>query len=596
MVRALKSKMNDITLRKKLVISFIVVVFIPLLIVGLFLTYELRKMALANVVEQASSDMDRIQTRISETLLPAVYISNHALVDEGLKNIVNREYKTTYEVVEAYKSYTVFEHNIRFYNEISNIRLYTNNDTMLNNWRFIPLDKELLQQDWFQRSVEAKGMMFWEYTESHIGRPNSTLSVTRYLKFQDDLFGVLVIDISTEYLNWILSQEMLPTMIVDSENNIVASNQFELIGGNLNESTTSEMLLRGETGIFQDSVFDEYSQIMVQPIPLDYSLNHLRIVSVLPNTDIVADANRLSKLGFIVTMISIIIAFILIYIFSHLISKRMLTLSNHIKKVAKGDLSTDYQIAGNDEIGKLSTQFNKMTVSIHQLLKEVEQKNEEKRVLEKRQGEIKFKMLASQINPHFLFNTLETIRMKAHMRGNKEISQIVKLLGKLLRTSIEIDSKFVTIRQEMDMVKAYLDIQSFRFEERLEYEMNIEEQIQDVLIPPLIIQPLVENAVIHGLESHAVGGKVTIEAIEIEDAIKINVIDNGVGITDEKRQQIIQSFTSHNEQQRIGLRNVHERIIFGFQQSKGLSIESQPNKGTCISFIIPKKFEGDLDV
>ncbi|MCK0470619.1 sensor histidine kinase [Halalkalibacter sp. APA_J-10(15)] len=594
MLKKIIQKINNITLRRKLILSFIIVVFVPLLIVGVFLTYELRQISLNNVVEQSTSDINRIQTRISEALLPIVYLSNQSLADEGLKDLVNHEYETVFEVVDAYKNYPVFEHNIRFYNEISNIRLYTNNETMLNNWRFIPIDPEIVRRTWFQQTVEAKGMMRWEFTDHLNGRFDTNLSLTRYLNFQDDLYGVLVIDVNTDYLNWILSQEVLPTMIVNSDNQIVSSNKLDLIGRNLNEDTFSNKLIKGEIGIFEDTVFGESSQIMVEPIQFEYSTNQLRIVSVLPNSEIIADANRLSRLGFIIMFISAIIALILIYVFSHFITRRMLTLSKQITNVAEGNLSTEFKIVGNDEIGQLSSQFNKMTLSIQQLLKEVEAKNEEKRVLEKRQGEIKFKMLASQINPHFLFNTLETIRMKAHMRGEKDISLIVKLLGKLLRTSLEISSSFVSLKQEMDMVKSYLDIQSFRFQERLEYELVIDEMINNIQIPPLIIQPLVENAVIHGLENHAVGGKVIVEAKNQGEWIQINVIDNGVGFTAERRQRIIESLTSTDEEHRIGLRNVHERIILSFQQSEGLVIESERDKGTCVSFRIPRQSEGDL--
>ncbi len=594
MLKKIIHKINNITLQRKLILSFIIVVFVPLLIVGVFLTHELRQISLNNVKEQSTSDMNRIQTRISEALLPAVYLSNQSLADEGLKDLVNREYETVFAVVDAYKNYPVFEHNIRFYNEISNIRLYTNNETMLNNWRFIPVDTEIVRHTWFQQTVEAKGMMRWEYTDHLNGRFDTNLSLTRYLNFQDDLYGVLVIDVNTDYLNWILSQEVLPTMIVNSDNQIVSSNKLDLIGRNLNEDTFSNKLIKGEIGIFEDTVFGESSQIMVEPIQFEYSTNQLRIVSVLPNSEIIADANRLSRLGFIIMFISSIIALILIYVFSHFITRRMLTLSKQITNVTEGNLSTEFKIAGKDEIGQLSSQFNKMTLSIQQLLKEVEAKNEEKRVLEKRQGEIKFKMLASQINPHFLFNTLETIRMKAHMRGEKDISLIVKLLGKLLRTSLEVGSSFVSLKQEMDMVKSYLDIQSFRFQERLEYELVIDETITNIQIPPLIIQPLVENAVIHGLENHAVGGKVIVEAKNQGEWIQINVIDNGVGFTAERRQRIIESLTSTDEEHRIGLRNVHERIILSFQQSEGLIIESERDKGTCVSFRIPRQSEGDL--
>ena len=149
--------------------------------------------------------------------------------------------------------------------------------------------------------------------------------------------------------------------------------------------------------------------------------------------------------------------------------------------------------------------------------------------LESKQNQIKFKMMASQINPHFLFNALESIRMKAHMKGQSEISNVVRLLGKTMRKNLEAGQRNVTLHNEMDMVRCYLDIQKFRHEDRLKYELLIDPSAEQMPILPLIIQPLVENAVIHGLENREEGGIVRIKAELLDDQVHVEVIDNGLG-------------------------------------------------------------------
>ncbi|ADU29461.1 cache domain-containing sensor histidine kinase [Evansella cellulosilytica] len=592
MIQFFIKKLNDMKVRNKLVFSFILVVFVPILIVGVILTSELRQMALNNAIDQTTSDMTRIKTRISDALFPSVYVSNALLVDHRLNDLVNRTYDSTYDVVEAYRNFHIFDSNVRYYNEINDIRFYVKNDTMLNNWRIIPVNNhsEVLQTSWYEEAIVNRGLISWEFMETERSGSERRFHITRVVHFpQHQTYGVLVVEINTNNLNFILSQEALPILILDSKNNIVATNDVDHLGKNLEEVTISPQLTNGRTGTFQDVVFDEPSHITVDHISVPNSVNDLRIVSIITDAEIMEDANKLRRLGFTIISISIVIAFILIFSVSHLISNRISILSNQIRKVARGNLTTYSEVEGRDEIGQLSTEFNRMTKSIKELLEEIEHKNTEKRVLEKRQNQIKLKMLASQINPHFLFNTLETIRMKTLLSGEKEIAHIVKRLGKLLRSSIEVGGGMVPLKQEMEMVKAYLEIQNFRFDERLEYELKIDPKTEAIKIPPLIIQPLVENAVIHGLENKIEGGKVIVETRLIGDDMIVSVKDNGVGISTKKKEEIFLSLTENTveAENRIGLRNVHERILLTYKTSNGLVINSEQHKGTRVSFSIP---------
>ncbi|SDZ19066.1 two-component system, sensor histidine kinase YesM [Evansella caseinilytica] len=592
-------RFNDMKIRNKLVFSFIVVVIIPVLIVGIFLTYELRQMALDNAIEQTNNDVDRIKKRTAEFLAAPIYVADNALFDQRLKELVNTDYESIFEVVAAYKNYTDFDSIIRYYQEITNIRFYIDNPSMLNNWRFIPDTGQVKETRWFQLATMGQGLMGWYYIQDETKGNEKFLSLVRVINYVEHrTSGMLVINVNTEYLDWTLLQEPTPTLIVDEENNIISTNQREYLGYNLGDVTSSQPVLQGETGRFEAVVFDIPSQIIVDSIVMNMSANDLRIMQIIPNSEIVRDADRFVYLGLIVIFISIIIAFILIYVFSRLISKRLFQLSRQIKKVEEGDLSDTSVIAGKDEVGQLSKQFYLMRESIKKLLKEVEAKNTEKRMLEQRQSEIKLKMLASQINPHFLFNALETIRMKAHMRGEKEISQIVKKLGKLLRRSLEIGGGKISLSDEVELVRAYLDIQQFRFEDRLQYDIHIDPETAAINIPPLIIQPLVENAVIHGLEKKHQGGQVILETRLMHDEVVVQVVDNGIGITEEKKLQIFQSLSMmDDEENRIGLRNVHERLILTYGPKSGLIIDSNYQKGTRVSFRIPVgKKEGDENV
>jgi len=224
---------------------------------------------------------------------------------------------------------------------------------------------------------------------------------------------------------------------------------------------------------------------------------------------------------------------------------------------------------------------------------EVQETNRQRTMLESKQNEIRFKMMASQINPHFLFNALESIRMKAHLKGEKEIARVVRLLGKMMRKNLEAGRRAVPLADEIDMVRCYLDIQSFRYEDRLRYELHVDPLAEHTPIPPLIIQPLVENAVIHGLENKEHGGTVRIRADVVGRRVRVSVTDDGIGMSPETLKRLYETLQSPEEQEqnRIGLRNVHVRLQLSFGPEHGLVIGSEEGAGTSVHFYIPLEGE-----
>jgi two-component system sensor histidine kinase YesM len=216
--------------------------------------------------------------------------------------------------------------------------------------------------------------------------------------------------------------------------------------------------------------------------------------------------------------------------------------------------------------------------------------------LELAQKDIKLKMMASQINPHFLFNALESIRMKAHLNGEAEIATTVRLLGRLMRRNLEIGSGKTTVLQELDMVRSYLQIQQFRFGNRLIYEVNLEESATDMSIPPLIIQPLVENAVIHGLENKEEPVTVKVDITIEQRELKIKVEDDGIGMEAGQLTRLLDRIRGADEPEgsSIGLRNVHQRLTLMYGERNGLHIESALQVGTTVYFSIPREEESNV--
>lgn len=580
--------MNNLRLRTKLFLSFGCVTLIPVLIVGVFLTGELRNMAMGNALEQITANVDRVKKRTGEMLGVPLDITYRLSNDSRLEEAANRRYASVYDVVQAYWNYPDFREFVRLYKEISSIRLYIDNPTVLDNWEFLQADEKVTQEQWYQTAIAQKGLACWNYIRDN-RNGQYYLSLIRKVDFlKQRTFGVLVVNVNTDELNTILKQETFETLIVDENDNIVASNRADTRGKTLAD-INFRAVTAAERGSYDVTIDGKPFKMLIENWQPGGSLNSLRIISIFSVDSIVKEPNRIISLAASVIISALIMAILLIYYFSRLLTGRMLHLSKHISKVSSGNLGATLVIDGKDEIGQLARQFNHMVRNIGDLMNEVQESNRQKNATLLKQNEMKFKMMASQINPHFLFNALESIRMKAHLRGQADISQVVQLLGKMMRKNLEVVGGMISLQSELETVSCYLVIQKFRYDDRLAYELDVDPKAGLIQIPPLIIQPLVENCVIHGLENRIDGGMVRVD-IRIEDGLlKVQVSDNGTGISKTRMLQIRQMLENKDdyETNNIGMRNIHMRLQLIYGPEYGLTLASQPGYGTQISFAIP---------
>ena len=198
-----------------------------------------------------------------------------------------------------------------------------------------------------------------------------------------------------------------------------------------------------------------------------------------------------------------------------------------------------------------------------------------------RQREAEFKMLASQINPRFLFNTLESIRTKARACGDTEVADMVKMLAKLMRHSIEVRDSLVPVKDELSLTEYYLKLQHYRFGDAVQFTVTAESGCEQLFILPLLVQPLVENAFVHGLKERRMGGRITVHAEADDVALTITVTDNGVGMTPAALDALRQSLAAEDfDRSHIGVANVHHRIRMFYGAAWGLTVDSVPGQGT----------------
>lgn len=296
-------------------------------------------------------------------------------------------------------------------------------------------------------------------------------------------------------------------------------------------------------------------------------------------------------------------AFLNAAILSNSITKRLNVLVSSMKTLSVGQLDTFIQSDAKDEIGLIASKFNGMAAKIRELIQRVGEERLQKEQAEYRQLEFEYKALQAQMNPHFLYNTLESIHALAKMRGQKEIGRMIVLLGRLLRESISRKNDVIPLRDEMNFVQDYLTLQSLTYESRLQVEYDIEERALDWTVPCFILQPIVENAIVHGIEEKPGVGMILIRCYEADGDIILEVRDNGVGMSGEAAAALLADEDEDEGRPpdaghtRVGLRSVRKRLLISYGSEFGMAIRSVPNEGTTIEIRLPKrrKEEGALD-
>ena len=254
------------------------------------------------------------------------------------------------------------------------------------------------------------------------------------------------------------------------------------------------------------------------------------------------------------------------------------------KLVAKGDFTVRSDVESKDEIAVLADNFNDMTVEIGRLVERIKEEQANIRNMES-------KLLQAQINPHFLYNTLDTIVWLAESGRDEEVVKMTSYLSEFFRTTLSKGKDYITLEEEKRHVESYLQIQQFRYQDIMDYRIEMDEEIMDYTVPKLTLQPLVENALYHGIKKKRGGGTILIEGKLEGNKILLKVIDNGKGMTEQELARLRRYIAGCEDggKQGFGLGNVNQRIHRYYGEEYGIFFESEENRGTEAVIIIPAK-------
>lgn len=586
-IKNLILKFRGIKLRQRMFLIYIIGGVIPLLVVSAFLDRSTKNILINNTQKAEIAELTLIKDNILGSMRDVSDVSKRMYFDEQLEHIAFKQYTNYEDLVQDYRDYTTMEdYRDYYYQEIQGISMYLENDTISENARFIKVDDEIRGQKWYQDTLEESGRVVWSFKYDMVKMKNY-LCLSRVIRaINGRMVGVLAINMQTERTELPVKSRAKETLIVINGDTIISSNR---------EDTATEEVIGLLKDYQEDKAFDSITYEGKKSILTTVRFNtpnsksYINLVSIQPYSDILAEANEQSKNNKLYIITSILVSVFLISLFSSYFSRRVNTFKVQMHKAANGDFNIAKNIGGHDEISDLYGDLNTMIESIQHLVTTVFEEQVQKEKLNSRQKDVEFKMLASQINPHFLYNTLETIRMKARVNGETEIEELVKMLAKIMRRNIQVGDNLVTLKSELELVEYYLKIQQYRFGERVKFQIDLKCDIDNLKIMPLIIQPIVENAFVHGLETKEGEGDIHI-IVERTDRLRIHVIDNGIGMSEEKQVEIKESLNdfSRLDRSHIGLSNVNQRIKLLYGEEYGICIESKENFGTTVIIELPE--------
>lgn len=575
-MRRLINKFGDLRFRDKLTFSTLIAALIPLLLFSMVVGTTI----IGEVGNKSSQLTLQVVTQTSESL--DIYIGT-------IEKLMN------YVIDECSEESTATDNNLQYlsemtasildaYPEIAGITIAYPDDSYYGEG-MTRISKDLFADEgWYQYALELHGKL--GIVGNAIGRnvvnnlndsSDSIFSLVKSFEIEKDCYGVVLFDIRHDIIEQLIDRVSIGEeglLYVVDDNDMVYTPESDVVYRidktcYQNDSKKGDMIKINGKDFFVISHHSDYSG--------------WRTIGVLPRTEFLAGVQSIYHTLAICIIISLVLVVLVSVGISSTVTRPLLRLASFMEKVEDGDFSVRFKSKYRDEIGTLGKSFNHMIERINQLINElyVEKQN---------RLEAQLKTLQEQIKPHFLYNTLDTISWMARSHDANDVVQLVDALTNMFRVGLSSGRDYIALREEKKHVINYLYIQKVRYGERLQYDIDIPEEYDAVIVPKLILQPLVENAIYHGVKMKRVKGSIVIRAEAKGDKLYLHVKDDGAGMSLERLEEIrgwLENPQSRNENIGFGLSYIEERIVLTYGLDYGISVESREGEFTEVTICLP---------
>ena len=566
-IRKLLHRFENLKFRKKLSVLMLIAGLVPVVFLAFSMQYgmtnqlrEKEQYNLEKILEQSVNSIEN-QSQIYENLVD--YLS----YSQSLRNIFDTEMESDYEKYLKYVKVAdpLLQMPTIYHKEIRSITLYSDNIEVPHGDTLLPMS-EAENQQWYSRLNEGT-LMQWSITRGG----NKSIIASRKFYDNDTIKAVLEMRLDYEkVLSPFMSQITDNTggMIMDDNGNVVYAD------------CSMDKKYRPKNIENLKDISDKYyiSQRTMKDTGWNFYIYRPKAVS----------ENAIHKLllkNIPLILISVLLLSLLGYVFSIRMVSQLELLTENMNQINMGLRKVTMQSKSKDEVGVLIRSFQRMMDQMNHLISEVYESK-----IQLQNSEMR--ALQAQINPHFLYNTLDAIVWLAEEKKSAEVVKMVTSLSDFFRTTLSKGHDYITVKEERTHIESYLEIQQFRYQDILDYEIQMDEEIYGYIIPKLTLQPLVENALYHGIKNKRGKGKILITGKKQGDKIIFQVIDNGKGMTEEELNSLRKKMAgtdTGDEAKGFGVSNVNQRIKYYYGGEYGVFFESKENEGTNATIIIAAK-------
>lgn len=582
-----KFSFNNYKIRTKMLLIYCFCVLLPIIFTDATILYTVNSNYKENLMRDHTYVMERIKSNLLDTVESCILFTYNLYSDEMLDKFLSKRYVNHLDYYEDYmamQKYNSLSYNYN-YGRLYKIITYADNDTLISGGSIAKLETAK-EEEWYKAFIDS-GQDIFLYTYYDAGKkyiPGSgtsrTISVIRNLDYFNKRVKNKILKVDLDYSNMlkdILNEKLDGEIYVRNKDFILFSNLPTASG--VREYEPADMIST-----------EDATMSMSFPIGLDEW-------EILIKTKDVPFWSVLFEKKWLITivLISIFLPTILLYFVGRSISQRLMIITSYMSKVENEQFELIGINEGEDEIGKLIRRFNLMVLRIKELIEVVFKGQAEKRDLELAKKNAELKAVQSQVNPHFLFNTLESIRMRSLIKQEHETADIIGELAILFRKSMTWGDDYITVEEEMSFIDNYIHIQRYRFGDKIKYYHYVMDECRTCLVPKLSISTFIENACVHGIETSYNEGVISLTITKDEDYLLVEITDNGRGM-DEQRLNELKRMIEHAdssmlyESKSTGVLNAYLRLKMYSDGKVLFDIDSKPDGGTEITIRLPLNY------
>ncbi len=553
--------------------------------------------------------LSEFNTRITQTvydLTSYAYNTSQTIVENtSLQETLNADYEKASDFRDAVNRVTLVDPAFEKYAGIEKILLFVDYEKAANSGSITRVTDEIRQQEWY-RTACSRYSSFWtsyHYIDSYNKEKVSLALVRKMPMSEPDRQAVIMVIISDSFLTSRVENGNFSVHMAVNQEPVFFSTDPAVVQAYHGLSIDYEKVsFKADETLKVNGKRSMVSVASLKPAQSSYTQIYIAAVDGAAYQRI---GRNLWLIG-LVLLVAAVLPMVLTAFNTRRFAGEVLLLRNEMHKASHGKKMSEQKYQEPEKLFR-SIELCEAYEDLLIMVKNIEEMEEKEYAAELQrqkvttdQKKMEFKVLASQINPHFLYNTLEMIRMKALTNQDREVAKAIKLLGQSMRYVLtHTTTQETTLKKEFDHIMTYLQIQQLRFEDRVNYQVNIEPglDMEDFQMLPLILQPIVENAIIHGLEKREKDGKIWIAIYTYEKCLLcIDISDNGGGMTQETLEMVrhrVEYYQRERNTSSIALYNINRRIKLNYGSGYGVSVDSTYGEGTRVSIVLPIRHVGD---